>query len=291
MTSIERALIYECLGGTPHDWHGTVFYEECDLLIEQAISRVKGCWQATPVGLLAFRIRNCRRPVFRCPICGYRGPFKTLSVPTGDRSHALCPKCHAYERHRLQYLVMQKLRARYSFETLHMLHFAPERALHGIFRNMFGAYTTADLSMLGVDHQVDITNLPFEDRSFDVIYASHVLEHIPDDRKAIAEIRRILRPGGFAVLPVPVLGPVTVEYDKPNPQESDHVRAPGRDYFERYRSVFDDVEEFRSTDFCDDYQLFSIREGESNSGNGAGALESPAGRITDVVPVCLVANV
>ena len=261
------------------------------MLIQTAISRAKGYWRATPVGLLAFRMGHRHRPVFRCPICGYRGPFETLSATTGDRPNALCPKCGSYERHRLQFLVMQKLRARYAFETRKMLHFAPERALSGIFRDMFRTYTTADLSMRGVDHHVDITDLPFEDGSFDTVYASHVLEHIPDDRKAIAEIRRILRPGGFAVLPVPILGPVTVEYDQPNAQESGHMRAPGIDYFDRYRSVFDDVLEFNSKDFSEDCRVFSIQECDTSPGLGPGAPISSTPQITDVVPVCLVANI
>jgi SAM-dependent methyltransferase len=214
-----------------------------------------------------------------------------LFVPTGNRPHALCPKCGAYERHRLQFLVMQKLQAQLAFETLDLLHFAPEPAFRDIFRNMFRSYTTADLSMRGVDHHVDITSLPFGDQSYDAVFASHVLEHIPDDKKALAEIRRILRPGGFAVLPVPISSPITIEYDRPNPQESGHVRSPGPDYLERYEDFFDRIEEFTSADFREEYQLFVCYPASAGSCEGAqSSTWGNLGRTSDAVPVCFVGN-
>jgi SAM-dependent methyltransferase len=74
-----------------------------------------------------------------------------------------------------------------------MLHFAAEEFLTKIFASCFAKYETADLFMEGVDHKVDIQHLPFKDEIYDVIFASHVLEHIRDDRQAISEIRRVLR--------------------------------------------------------------------------------------------------
>jgi SAM-dependent methyltransferase len=105
-----------------------------------------------------------------------------------------------------------------------MLHVAPEPFLRRHFSRRFGEYETADLLMRGVDHRVDLQNLPFEDATYDFVFAFHVLEHIPDDKRAIREIRRIIKPGGIAVLPVPVVCEKTIEYPQPNPDEAYHVR-------------------------------------------------------------------
>ena len=169
-----------------------------------------------------------------CPACGYSGRFSTAWAMTGRRAEAYCPACHAAERHRLQALVVERLAARYDFAAMSMLHLAPEPILQGRFRDEFGSYTTADLVREDVDLNFDLTATPLETGSYDVVYASHVLEHIPDDRAAIAEIFRILAPGGFAVLPVPIVCEQTVEYPEPVASEAGHVRAPGPDYFERF---------------------------------------------------------
>ncbi len=83
----------------------------------------------------------------------------------------------------------------------------------------------------------DITDIPYPDETFDVIYASHVLEHVPDDRRAMREIRRVLRTGGWAVLLVPMFGATTKEDPTvidPAERErlfgqDDHVRLYGHD--------------------------------------------------------------
>ena len=108
--------------------------------------------------------------------------------------------------------------------------------------------------MKAVDHRVDILDLPFEDGSYDFVFASHVLEHIRDDRKAIKEIRRVLRPNGMAVLPVPIVCDKTIEYPEANCYEAD-VRAPGPDYFERYKEYFGRVEVYASESFPPKYQF------------------------------------
>jgi SAM-dependent methyltransferase len=160
----------------------------------------------------------------------------------GSRAHAMCPRCGANERARLQYLVVKELAASRPLRTLRMVHFSPERQLQPYFRQAFGTYRTAGIWDEPVDFPADLTKLPFEDGSWDVLFASHVLEHVQDDERALAEIRRVLRPGGLAILPVPIAGERTVEYGEPNPREAGHVRAPGRDYFDRYRRHFARVE-------------------------------------------------
>lgn len=92
-----------------------------------------------------------------------------------------------------------------------MLHFASENFFRSYFSSQFGVYTTVDLERQDIDYQADLTALSFMDGSYDFVFASHVLEHILDDHCAILEIRRILRPGGIAVLPVPIVAKATIE--------------------------------------------------------------------------------
>src|SRR5262249_14942907 len=155
----------------------------------------------------------------------------------------------------LQYLVMMELLPRINTHDARMLHFAPEKFLKPIFSQRFRRYETADLFMGGVDYKADLQQLPFEDQSYDLVYASHVLEHILNDSKAVRELRRILRPGGIAVLPVPIVSDRTIEYGEANPYEAGHVRAPGLDYFERYNACFARVEVYSSDQFPEKYQL------------------------------------
>jgi len=157
----------------------------------------------------------------------------------------------------LQYLVLGRLFEQVASRSIRVLHFAPEPFLSRFLAERVAGYETADLQAEGVTHTVDMRRLPFDDGSYDLVFASHVLEHIPNDRKAMREVLRILVPSGVAILPVPIVGDVTVEYPRPNPHESGHVRAPGRDYFDRYREVFSRVELFNSTSFSERYQLFT----------------------------------
>ncbi|MFZ5756990.1 MAG: class I SAM-dependent methyltransferase [Pseudomonadota bacterium] len=241
------------------------------------------------LGLLLFRLGSAGKEKFECPICGYVGPFRDVAPHTGLRTSARCPKCFSFERHRNQFLVMRDLLQKIGPSNLKMLHFAPEPFFRDMFARQFGSYECADLNRKDVDHNVDLQKLPFADTSFDVVYASHVLEHVPDDRKAIAEIRRILRPGGIAVLPVPLVVRETIEYPQPNPKESGHVRAPGADYFERYRPYFSRVDLYRSGDFPERFQLY-VREDRTVYPSVDCPLRTPTpgDRHEDIVPVCHV---
>lgn len=225
------------------------------------------------------------KPVWTCPICEYEGPF-AHATPAGIRAYAACPSCGALERHRLQQLAMLSLSKLFKFNEMRMLHIAPEPCLTRAFKPIFFEYVTADLNSSRVDLNVDITRADLADESFDVVYASHVLEHIADDVAAIREIRRILKPNGFAVLPVPIVTDVTVEYDKPNPAEYGHVRAPGLDYFDRYRAVFSRVKVFDSNDFDERYQTFVWEKGPTGKFDPSTPIASRGIRHRDFVPVC-----
>lgn len=239
--------------------------------------------------LVPFRAMHRNRPQYECPVCGYQGPFATKKVLTGDRLFAKCPKCGSLERHRIQYLALQSLFAKVDLSRARMLHFAPEHMFSAFFRHRVGSYATADIAMPDVDHQADLRKLPFADASFDFVFASHVLEHIDDDAKALSEIRRVLAPGGIAVLPVPIVAPATIEYPEPNPHEEYHVRAPGPDYFDRYRSHFAKVEICLSSDFPEKHQCFIYEDRSRWPLPECPLLPSAAGeRHGDIVPVCYV---
>lgn len=124
-----------------------------------------------------------------------------------------------------------------------MLHFAPEHELSKIFREKsYIDYVGADLFPRSSDlEKIDVTDISYPDNSFDVVYCSHVLEHVPDDRKGMTEIARVLKPDGWAILQVPITAETTLEDPTiTTPEErlrvfgqSDHVRRYGPDYVDR----------------------------------------------------------
>jgi SAM-dependent methyltransferase len=242
-------------------------------------------WIVLPVFLLC----NLKKERFECPVCGFRGPFKDVSPPTGLRKHAKCPKCNAAERHRIQYLVVTKVLNNIDTSSLKMLHFAPEPFFKDFFSSRFGHYETADLSMNDVDHNVDLLDLPFKNQSYDFVFASHVLEYIHNDEKALSEIRRILKPKGIAVLPVPLVVEKTVEYSEPNPKETYHVRAPGYDYYDRYSQHFSKIEKYSSDSMPRKYQVFIYEDRTQWPTKECPLRSSMQGeKHIDIVPVCYV---
>jgi SAM-dependent methyltransferase len=236
---------------------------------------------------LLYRVLHPFKTTHACPVCGWVGPFQDLHADTGARRHARCVGCGALERHRLQHLVVDRWLQGRDPATLSMLHFAPEAFFARRFKALFGRHETADIAMPDVDHRVDLQRLPFDDASFDVVFASHVLEHVPDDAAAIRQIHRILKPGGTAFLPVPIVVQSTIEYPAPNPNEAMHVRAPGPDYFERYRRVFREVAVYSSDDFDPRYQLHIWEDRTLFPRPGFEHRTAVTGsRHADFVPVC-----
>ena len=170
-----------------------------------------------------------------------------------QRNNVLSPSTLSLERHRLLWLYLKNETD--FFTAKHkVLHFAPEQAFHKRFNNLKNLdYTTTDLNSPLADVKADICNLPFMDNEFDVIFCNHVLEHIPDDAKAMKELYRILKPGGFGVLQIPqdLNRASTFEDDTITDKKErakifgqyDHVRIYGRDYFDKLRRIGFKVEE------------------------------------------------
>ena len=179
-----------------------------------------------------------------CAVCG--GRFRHF-LPYGrirTRSNALCPKCQSLERHRLIWIYL-KDHTNFFKERLQVLHVAPESCYIRDFETQHGAgYITADIESPLAKVKMDLLKIPFADNSFDVVLCNHVLEHVEDDLKALSEIYRVLKPGGWSILQIPFFKPIpekTFSDDTiTNPRErekvfgqSDHVRRYGSDYPER----------------------------------------------------------
>ncbi len=229
------------------------------------------------------------RARFDCPLCGYRGPFRNKISRRYQlrRRHAKCLRCGANERTRFQYLVCQRLGILNSLPELDVLHVAPEPELETILRHRARCYLSADLERDDVDCRLDVQAMPFPDARFDLVLASHVLMYVPDDRMAIREIRRVLRPGGIAMLPVPILSEQTHEED-----DGRFRRQPGLDYPERYRQVFDRVERYYSGDFDSRFQVSFHEQALGGHASGvvahAQSMRLGPDQYQDLMPVAFV---
>ncbi|MGQ9368518.1 class I SAM-dependent methyltransferase [Azospirillum sp. ST 5-10] len=219
-------------------------------------------------GTLRTGLRQLRRvallvedgPSFACPCCGYEGKFLSRGRNAEAKPYAQCPKCGALGRHRLQRCVLDDLFRSAALSGGRVLHFAPEPFLAATLKERFETYVGADIRPLPGQVRADMRSLQFDSATFDLVYASHVLEHIDDDAHALAEVRRVLRPGGVAILPVPVVAERTVEYPEPCASEHGHVRAPGRDYYDRYKAHFARVEIKTSADYAERFQLYAYED-------------------------------
>ncbi|HKJ49232.1 MAG TPA: methyltransferase domain-containing protein [Christiangramia sp.] len=191
-----------------------------------------------------------------------------------QRENVLSPSTLSLERHRLLWLYL-KYETEFFNKNLKVLHFAPEQAFYKRFRKLNNLdYTTTDLNSPLADVKADICDLPFEDDSFDFILCNHVLEHIPDDTKAMQELYRILKPGGTAVLQIPqeLDRAETFQDDSiRDPKERakifgqyDHVRVYGRDYFQKLRNIGFEVEEVDYTSKLSEAEInkYCLAKGE-----------------------------
>jgi SAM-dependent methyltransferase len=178
-----------------------------------------------------------------CPCCG--GQFRSF-LPFGkvrQSPNARCPGCGSLKRHRLQWLFFQERTGLFS-ERLRVLHIAPEHIFQSALKMMPNLeYISADLDSPLAMIKMDITSIQFADDTFDVILCSHVLEHVPDDQLAMRELRRVLRPGGWALMQSPLdanRATTFEDFSVTTPAErervfgqDDHVRIYGRDYKDR----------------------------------------------------------
>jgi predicted SAM-dependent methyltransferase len=206
--------------------------------------------------LLAFILKGDK---FTDPIDGKS--FK-MFLPYGygkQRNNVLSPSTLSLERHRLLWLWLQNETDFFTTSNRKkVLHFAPEQEFYKRFKKQTNIeYVTTDLLSPLADVKADICNLPFNENEFDIIFCNHVLEHIPNDTKAMQELYRVLKPGGMAVLQIPqdlkrekTFSDDTITDQKQRAEifgQYDHVRIYGRDYFDKLRSIGFRVEEIDYT--------------------------------------------
>ena len=191
-----------------------------------------------------------------------------------QRENVLSPSTLSLERHRLLWLYLKNETDFFSAKKS-LLHFAPEQAFYKRFKKMSNLeYTTTDLESPLADVKADICDLPFEDNSFDLIFCNHVLEHIPDDTKAMQELFRVLKKGGMGIFQIPI----DIERESTFSDDSitdkkerakifgqyDHVRIYGRDYFDKLRSIGFKVDEidYSSKLSSEEIKKYCLTKGE-----------------------------
>jgi SAM-dependent methyltransferase len=167
-------------------------------------------------------------------------------LPWGKAQNIFCPNCGTFPRHRALYLYLQT-QPDFYHKNQKVLHFAPNHSLRKHFSSLSNLdYLTADLKDPSVDVKIDLTQIAYPDNTFDVIFCSHVLEHVMNDLAAIHELFRILKPGGWAFLAVPIREKANTFEDPKivSPEERkhyfgqrDHVRFYGYDYKDRLEAA------------------------------------------------------
>lgn len=197
------------------------------------------------------------RPVLRwlnrhaatyCPVCESPSRFllRQGNAP-GEVVGAVCPICFSRPRHRASWLFIRQATNLADGTPKRFLHLAPEMEFSRRFKATAGLdYLSADLAHPGAMRSMDLTDIDWPDASFDVIYCSHMLEHIPADRAAMAELHRVLRPGGWALVQVPIDPghPTREDLSITDPKvrerlygQWDHVRYYGMDIGDRLREA------------------------------------------------------
>ena len=196
----------------------------------------------------------------RCPVCSWHGRhFAPFGAKHKRRLDAQCPGCGSLERHRLAFLVTQEL-AELDFRRV--LHVAPEPTLAQWLQRKAVDYLSVDLDAPAMA-RMDITRLALPDSSHTLVWAAHVLEHVPDDAGAMSEIHRILERGGKACIQVPIWRVTT--YEDPTIRDpgarlahfyqADHVRLYGLDIQQRFEAAGFSSTVHRAQDFGPDRLL------------------------------------
>lgn len=176
---------------------------------------------------------------------GVPGLMRIMDMIGSDADHFECPRCGAHDRERHLLMYMRASGRLEGLRGKSILHFAPEKRLSRFIRDAQPArYVPCDLFPQSPEVQrVDMLDMQFETGTFDMVIANHVLEHVDDEARALAEIRRVLNPGGFAILQTPYSRRLRRTWqdagiDDPKSRlqaygQEDHVRLFGRDIFDR----------------------------------------------------------
>lgn len=188
-----------------------------------------------------------------CNVCGHHYR-KFLPYGRKARENALCPHCLSLERHRMMWLFLND-KTDFFQAKLKILHIAPELCFIKRFEDLHGEnYVTADLESPLAKVKLDVLQMPFIEGEFEVVFCNHVMEHVADDLQAMREIYRVLAPGGWGIIQIPLFYPLPeityedsaivtpAEREKAFGQD-DHVRLYGKDYINRLQSAGFDARE------------------------------------------------
>jgi SAM-dependent methyltransferase len=219
---------------------------------------------------------------FECPVCG--GTFRRFrpyggTVPVirekeilgmGFRANSACPRCNSRERTRMTALYVGRLLRERQGLALRVLHFAPEKSLQEyLLKHRNVQYLSGDLCPGAAMVVMDITHIQYPQSSFDLIICNHVLEHVPDDAKAMSELRRVLAPDGIALITVPFSLKLDRTYEDFSITDedrrlrlfgqADHCRIYGADFVDRLTAAGLKARSFRAA------ELFSSEEVSQHS--------------------------
>lgn len=192
-----------------------------------------------------------------------------LQVVGSDVDNFMCHFCGSNDRTRHLFMFFDKIGLWEKFGNASVLHFAPEVTIAEKIKSLKPAsYAMGDLYPNKEEYQkIDVTQIPFQDASIDILICNHVLEHVPDYKKAFKEIYRVLRVGGFAILQTPYSELLDQNFEDRNIDtdarrlffygQEDHVR-----FFSK-KQFFHDLEETGFTlQFVNHADLFTDEETE-----------------------------
>ena len=222
-----------------------------------------------------------------CPFCNYKSKalasigadfpvlFEKDIIGAGKRD-AGCYRCGSTDRERLIYLFLKdKIQILNNHSNIKVLHLAPEKNLSkALLDSGFEEYVCGDLFTPGYSYpeyvkNMNVLDIPFEDNYFDLIICNHLLEHVPNDSDGMKELYRVLKPGAFSILQVPISSKLAKTYEDfsvTNPKERekifgqfDHVRIYGQDYPDRLSAIGFTVERINITQ---EFEKFGVNEKE-----------------------------
>lgn len=227
-----------------------------------------------PIYELIWTLRNQAQTLvyqgktFTCPIC-HTGLRKYMAYRSKGEGNPTCPRCRTSRRHRHYWHYVNQFTDLFDGRRKQVLHLAPEHYLEPILRKRLGKdYVPAGYNDPRVKKTIDLNNVDEPAESYDVIICNHVLEHVPDDLKAMREIRRMLKPDGWALITVPQFAKGnTFEDPSLTSREErtrhygqwDHLRAYGSDFADRLRSQGLAVEVIYPRDILNQQEIEAMR--------------------------------
>ena len=206
-------------------------------------------------------VQSQKKPRYYCNLCEEQLPyFVHVSNRLRIKWHSVCPNCNSRPRHRgLKILYETVLK---EMKNPKVIHFAPEPVFYPLFQPLEKNYKTTDFILEDVDFpKEDIQALSFEGDGYDLALCNHVIEHVPHDDKAIAEVARVLKKGGIAIFTIPGNWRKDKTLNFKDLSFNGHYRDYGMDVVGLFSQSFSNVDVKDLADYNGNYQLpLSIAE-------------------------------